>query len=65
MAARWGRGILGRNGFGDERDGLMLRNLLRGLAAALCATLPPLGAVSAQMPASLPAGPKVSIVAVT
>src|SRR3712207_2003804 len=42
----------------------MLGFLLRGLAAALCATALP-GAASAQMPASLPAGPKVNIVAVT
>lgn len=47
----------------------MLRSLLRGFAAATCAALLPLGlplgAASAQMPASLPPGPKVSIVSVT
>jgi TRAP-type transport system periplasmic protein len=43
----------------------MLRFLLRGfLAAALCALVSP-GSASAQMPSGLPAGPKVSIVAVT
>jgi TRAP-type C4-dicarboxylate transport system substrate-binding protein len=45
----------------------MLRFLLRGLAAAvaLCAATLLARSASAQMPASLPAGPKVSLVAVT
>ena len=46
----------------------MLRFLLRGLAAARsrrCARRLLPGTASAQMPASLPSGPKVNLVAVT
>jgi len=39
--------------------------LLRGLAAGVCAALLPLAGAWAQMPASLPPGPKVSVVSVT
>jgi TRAP-type C4-dicarboxylate transport system substrate-binding protein len=43
----------------------MRRSLLRGLAAALCASLCCTDGALAQMPTSLPPGPKVGIVSVT